>query len=130
MAWKIVHLFDAEHDVVTIRFTDVVLATPEDVERWRSESEARYKQLHRRVDCLVDMAGLDVHPAMRQAWTLARSYLARHYMKRVYRYNGNARTRTAVFTGSVLGQAGGEVYGSREEALAKLLEDRTKDAAG
>ncbi len=127
MAWKIVHTYDRANDVVTIRFTDVLIATSGDVVRWKRESEANYERLNVRADCLVDLEGLDVHPSVRQEWTDARAYLAQHYMKRVYRFRGNARTRTAIFTGSVLGAAGGVVYGSREEALAALLADRGRE---
>ena len=127
MAWKIEHQYDPTYRVITIRFADVSLASRADVDRWRNESEAHYQRLGVKADCLVDLDGLDVHAAVRRQWTEARLYLAERYMKKVYRFNGSARTKTVVYTGSVLAKAGGEVYPSREEALAALLRDRAAE---
>src|SRR5262249_20064526 len=126
MVWHIEHLYDPALDVVNARFTDVRLQTPADVERWKNESEAQYKAIGKRVDLLVDLDGIDVSAAVRHEWALARRYLADKYIGKIYRFNGKAWTRTHIYTGAVLDNAGGEVHPTREAALAALRRDRAK----
>jgi hypothetical protein len=126
MGWKIEHTYDPEFDVVNGRFNDVRLNTPADVERWRQESEAQYKAIGKRVDLLVDLDGLEVSASVRHEWTVARRYLADNYIGRIYRYNGKAWIRTHIYTGAVLEKAGGEIYATRDAALAALLRDRAR----
>ena len=126
MPWKIDHTYDPELEVANGRFVDVKLQTPADVERWKREAEEQYIAIGKRVDLLVDLDGLEVSASVRHAWTLARRYLADRYLGRIYRYNGKAWTRTLIYTGAVLDNAGGEVYATREAAVAALMADRER----
>jgi hypothetical protein len=124
MGWKIEHKYDPTLDVVEGRFTDVHIATVADVARWKKESEAQYRAIARRADLLVNLDGLEVAAAVRHEWSVARRYIAETYLVGTYRYNGKTSTRTAIYTGAVLDNAGGEVFASREEAMAALMSRR------
>ena len=65
-----------------------------------------------------------VAAAVRHEWSVARRYIAETYLVGTYRYNGKTSTRTAIYTGAVLDNAGGEVFASREEAMAALMSRR------
>jgi len=118
--------YDAQNDVVTASFTDVVLANSADVLRWQREVEGHFAKFGRKVDLLIDLAGLMVKPGASRTFGKCRASVLSRFTLRSFRFNGDTSTRTSVFTSSVIEGAAANVYDSREKALQALLEDRER----
>ncbi|WP_235685555.1 hypothetical protein [Corallococcus sp. Z5C101001] len=115
---------DAENDVVTASFTDCILASDEDVYRWKREVEAQFAKFKGRVDLLINLDGLVVrHTAGRTFGKERREVLERN-THRSFRYGGDEMTRMFVTTSGAINGAAVNHYPSREAALAALLAER------
>src|SRR5688500_3389348 len=103
LGWTMSFVYDAVNDVVTASFTDVVLVNSADVLRWQREVEAQFARFGgRKVDLLIDLAGLVVKPGASRTFGKSRAMVLSKYTTRSYRFNGDAQTRTSVFTSSVI----------------------------
>jgi hypothetical protein len=127
---RLLHLYDATDDVVTLSYSNLVLEGPGDVEWFEQQCVAFWCDFHGspippvRKDLLVDMGGIVVKPAVAAAWNAARGRMADNYLAKTYRFGGDHRTQTAVHLGQVLQRTEGMIYANREEALAALRADR------
>lgn len=88
---------------------------------WRSEVEKRFQRYGRPVDLIINLDGLVVRPSAARAFGAARSEVLAEYTRCSFRYNGNAQTRTSIYTSAVLLGADANLHDSREEALKALL---------
>lgn len=124
MAWSMSFDHDAENDVVTASFTDCILASDEDVYRWKRDVEAQFAKFKGRVDLLINLDGLVVrHTAGRTFGKERREVLERN-THRSFRYGGDEMTRMFVTTSGAINGAAVNHYPSREAALAALLAER------
>ncbi len=130
MAWSMFFDYDGKNDVVTATFKDVVLQTPDDVERWRRDVEERLAKFDRKVDLLVDLSGLVVKFTAGRVFGQIRTEVLARYTRRSYRFGGDEVTRMFVNTSGMIMGAATNTYPTREEALAALLAARAKEAAG
>ncbi len=127
---RLIFSYSATHDVVTLRYTDLVLETGEDVVWFEQECESFWQRFHgsrqspERKIVLVDLSGIVVKPAVANAWNAVRARLADKYIARTYRYGGERRTVTAIHLGQVLNKTDGTIYEDREQALAAIIADR------
>lgn len=117
MAWSMTFEYDARNDVVTAHFTDCVLASEEDVLRWRREVEAHLSKY-------PGMDGLVVKFAAGRIFGKERREVLEHYTHRSYRYGGDEMTRMFVLTSGAINGAAVNHYGTRDEALAALKAER------
>jgi hypothetical protein len=120
--------YDPSLDAVHASFTDCVLSTPKDVERWEREVKARLATFGRKVDLLIDMSGLIVKPAVSTLFGEARARVLRMYANRSFRYGADRSTRISVFTSSVIHQIDANVFATREEAIEALIQSRQREA--
>ncbi|MBN8230352.1 hypothetical protein JYK02_22845 [Corallococcus macrosporus] len=124
MAWGMSFERDAEHDVVTASFTDCILVTDEDVNRWGREVEEQFAKFNGRVDLLINLDGLVVrHTAGRTFGKVRREVLERN-THRSYRYGGDEMTLTFINTSGAIHGAAVNHFPTREAALAALLAER------
>lgn len=128
MAWSMFFDYDGKNDVVTATFKDVVLQTPDDVERWRRDVEDRLAKFDRKVDLLVDLSGLVVKFTAGRVFGQIRTEVLARYTRRSYRFGGDEVTRMFVNTSGMIMGAATNTYPTREEALAALLAARAKEA--
>lgn len=124
MAWSMSFDHDAQNDVVTASFTDCILASDEDVYRWKRDVEAQFAKFKGRVDLLINLDGLVVrHTAGRTFGKERREVLERN-THRSFRYGGDEMTRMFVTTSGAINGAAVNHYPTREAALAALLAER------
>jgi hypothetical protein len=126
MGWKIELHLDEAHDVVTAHFEGCVLETPEDVERWRRETEQRLRAYGRKVDLLINLDGLVVKVGAGRAFGLARREVLEQFASRSYRFGGDPLTRSFISTSGMITGADVNAYANREEALKALLAARAR----
>lgn len=122
--WKMSFAHDPLHDVVTATFTDCVLTTPADVARWRREVEQELGRFGKKIDLLINLDGLVVKPGASRSFGRERREVLAKYTIRSFRYGGDTQSRTSIFTSAVIDGAAANVYESRDQALAALLETR------
>jgi hypothetical protein len=129
--------YDAAHDLVTLRYADLMLESDADVAWFEQECEAFWRRFHEsrpnvvRKDLLVDMTGIVVKPAVASAWNATRGRMAEKYITKTYRFGSGGldrRTATAVHLGQVLQKTDGTIYADRDQALSALLADRAAAA--
>jgi len=106
--------------VVESAFTDVVLATVEDVARWEKEVGAALQRQRPPVVLLINLDGLIVKPAAAGAFGEARARILGRFASKSARYGGDGWTRMSIHTSSIRHQTHGSVFGSRQEALDYL----------
>ncbi|MFB1485215.1 hypothetical protein [Corallococcus sp. RDP092CA] len=124
MAWGMSFERDVENDVVTATFTDCILVTDEDVQRWRRDVEAQFAKFNGRVDLLINLDGLIVrHTAGRTFGKVRREVLERN-THRSFRYGGDETTLVFINTSGAINGAAVNHYPTREAALAALLAER------
>ncbi len=119
--WWIFFTYDASHDVVDASFRDVVLENEEDVLCWRREVDKRFQSYGRQVDLIINLDGLIVRPSAARSFGQHRSQVLAEHTRCSFRFNGNAQTRTSIYTSSVIFGADANLFDSREEALKALL---------
>ncbi len=124
MSWSMRFEYDPAIDAVHASFTDCVLATPKDVTRWEREVSADLSYLGRRVDLLIDMTGLIVKPAVSLLFGEARARVLGTYAIHSFRYGADRTTRISVLTSSAIHGVDANVFATRAEAIAALLESR------
>lgn len=115
---------DTTYDVVEAKFARVELFSPLDVLRWRREVEGHLSRFGRKVDLLIALDGLVVHPAASTSFGRERKEVLSRFTNRSFRYQGSMTTRASVLTTAQVFGAAANIYASREEALAALLADR------
>lgn len=124
MPWLMRFEYDAAIDAVNASFTDCVLATGKDVERWEREVKARLATFGRRVDLLIDMSGLVVKATASVAFGEARTRVLSTFAIHSFRYGADRTTRISVLTSSAIHGVDANVYESREDAVKALLDSR------
>lgn len=117
MSWTI--RLERHVDIVESFFVDVVLAGPDDVERWEREIGALLTPgaPHR---LLIDLDGLVVKPAAAGAFGEARARVLARYARCSARYGGDGWTRMSIHTSAIRQNTHGEVFETRDEALRYL----------
>ena len=106
--------------VVESVFTDVVLATLDDVARWEREVGVVLQQQRPPILLLINLDGLIVKPAAAGTFGEARARVLGRFATKSARYGGDGWTRTAIHTSSIRHQTHGSVFASRQEALESL----------
>jgi hypothetical protein len=122
--WSMRFWHDAEHDIVTMTFQDCVLSTPHDATDFMREVFVHIQRHKVPTDVLIDYAGLNVKAGAARQFGLERAEFARRFVRRSFRYNVDKTSRTAVYTSSVLDNAGANIFETREQALQALLAAR------
>ena len=127
--WSMFFWRDPLHDVVTMTFHDCVLETPEDATDFMRLVFAHIQRHKTPTDVLIDYSGLVVKPAAARQFGLERAEFGRRFVKRSYRFSvATTSSRTAIYTSSVLEGAHTNLYTTRDDALAALLAQRSKES--
>jgi len=119
----------AEHDAVHAAFTDYVLETKEDVERWEREVSQKLATFGRSVDLIIDMNGLIVRAKVGSDFGTARARVLMKYALHSVRYGGDRATRTSVLTSAAIHAIEANFHETKEEAVTALRALRKRHQA-
>ena len=119
----------AEHDAVHAAFTDYVLETKEDVERWEREVSQKLATYGRSVDLIIDMNGLSVRAKVGSDFGTARARVLMKYALHSVRYGGDRATRTSVLTSAAIHAIEANFHETKEEAITALRALRNQHQA-
>ena len=129
--WTLRLSYDDADEVVTLEHPPtVVLATAQDVAEYFALCDVEIAKFKGPFDLLIDYTDFFVKSAMARVYGEHRRSVLERHTRRSYRYGGEAETRSAVYTSSVLQGMNANVYRSRDEALAALIADRGRSAKG
>jgi hypothetical protein len=115
---------DAQHGVWTIHL-QASLLQPTDLAAWRRQLVQALQPLDRRVDMLVDLAGLTLHPALAPLYAYAVAEEISPHVSQLLHYDASPGTAAALR----LGYSFVRLYDDREAALAALDDIRRDRAA-
>lgn len=110
--------------LVEAKFRDVYLRDPEDVDEWARRVDIELQRFGGKVDLLIDLEGLHVHPGASRHFGFVRANVLAKHARRSVRYGPDRWTATSVNTSRVLNGADANIHESREAALEALLEAR------
>lgn len=113
--------------IVEAQFTDVRLTDPSDVEEWARRVRSELARFGERVDLLISLDGLHVHPAASRAFGVIRAEVLATFARHSTRYGADAWTATSVNTSRVLTGAEANIHESREAALEALIVKRKSE---
>ena len=122
--WVIRFRYVAADDVVLAEFENVNVETAADVARWEREVDERLASFGRKLDLIINLDGLKIHPRTSRDFGRARAQVLGKHAHASYRFGGDGPTRVSINTSSVLDQADANLYATYEEARAALLRDR------
>lgn len=127
MRFTIVPVASSGLKVVEARFRGVQLHDSADVDEWARRVNVELARFGERVDLLICLDGLHVHPAASRAFGAVRAKVLSTHARHSVRYGADKWTATSVNTSRVLYGAEANIFDTRDQALAALLEQRDAD---
>jgi hypothetical protein len=119
--------YSCVNDVV-MAYVDWHLQTPEDLEVWEMQYDAYFKgRFPNKVDLILELTNFRLSPRLAPRFREIRNRILVDYTNRSYRVNEPAMERAMMYAGAVLNGGPANQFGSIEEALAELAEDRARD---
>lgn len=116
--------------IVEARFRAVVLHDAADVDEWGRRADIELARFGEKVDLLIDLEGLRVHPAASRRFGEVRARILAAHAHHSARYGPDAWTATSVNTSRVLHGAESNIHASRDAALAWLKAERAARTSG
>jgi hypothetical protein len=127
MRFTPVFLSSPGRKVVEARFRDVLLHDASDADEWARRVDVELRRFGGQVDLLIDLEGLKVRPPASRRFGEVRARILSTHARHSVRFGPDPWTATSVNTSRVLHGAEANIFASRAEALAALLELRAHE---
>lgn len=115
---------NATLDIVESTSGGIVLASPDEVGMWARLADEMLGAFGKKVWLLIDLRGLAVRPPASAAFGIARARLLERHVFASVRFGADPWTGVAVNVSALVHQTHGNVFDTREQALACLLDLR------
>jgi len=124
MRFTLVPLVSPGRKIVEARFRDVLLSDASDADEWARRVSLELGRFGDTIDLLIDLEGLRVRPAASRRFGEVRTKILATHARHSVRFGPDTWTATSVNTSRVLHGAEANIFTTRDEALAALLDMR------
>lgn len=122
--WTIRCDWRPEHACLEFTFEDVVLRTQREAEAWFQKVLELFEAHGSREYVLIGLDGLVVRSAAARRFGELRADVLSRWSRGSFRYGGDTFTQTYISTTSVLHHTDGDLFATRDEALAAISTHR------